>query len=357
MAVTGNGIAKMLDILVSKLDMIEHTPDMPWLQYGATMPICFTSGMPLEGGSAVLADISMSLKNQRIPVFASFIALKNRGLILKPNQHGIPIPYTKVTIVHKDTGVKILPVEYNKLPLTEKDNYCFYSKSDYLTVFNIEQTKAEITHPELWHELQERYAGAPPSFQSVNREFSEIDVLVESMRPNYIDYFPDKNVNGSLRDYYSKCAQVLAYIAYKSLPRQNSDILAKEPKFALLASEIAGVFICSNYGIHAIPNPNFLSNITGIRQLISSQPELLPDILLRSNRMGAVLNKELHRCEGEACKQKAMNHISMYLEKASEINRKVIGKDEQLGISIKGLLQKGKAENGKSVESGISRSR
>lgn len=338
------GVVKMFEIFAHKLDMIASAPEMPWLQYGAGMPLCYTSGTLLEGGSVVLLESSMQLKGQQIPVFAGYVALKKNGLELKPNQHGVPIPYTKVSIIHRETGKRILPIEYSQLSLPEKNRYNLISCPDVLTIFNVEQTKAERSHPTLWAEWQERYAGAPPTFLTELREIREIDFLVDPLRPKYVNYFPEKEVVCPLQKYYNKCSQVLAYIAYKSLPRQENDILAKEPKFALLASELAGAFLCSNFGLKSIPNPNFLENMHSIRVLLSIHPELLPDILLQSNRMGAVLNREIRRYKGEVSQQDIIKNISAYIEKASETAIKVARKEELFGISIKGVMQKGMAD-------------
>lgn len=330
---------KILELLELKFEEFERNPQALWMHYGSSMPICTLDGKKYQGGSALLLEIFMMKKKYRIPIFVRFTKLKELDLVLKPNQHAVPVSLTEVFAVNNWTGKRLLEIEYNKLSVSEKENYTLLFDTSIQYVFNVEQTSAERTHLSLWNSWQERYAGAPPDYMSGSLGYTELDRLIESTRLYYPSYFEEKPKDALQTKYYCKCAQVLAYLSYKSLPISQNDTLRAEPKLSLLISEITGAFVCAKYSLKSFPNENFLENISTIRKILPRQ--INPAFLVgQINRTGTVLDRALYfQQDNKYTTQISIKNISEYLEHSHLMSKKVSEKYDLPGFSIKASLK------------------
>lgn len=329
---------KILELLELKFKEFERNPNALWMRYGRGMPICNLNGENYPGGSSFLIELFMAKKKHRIPVFAPFVNLKEQGLALKPNQRAAPIPLTRLIAVNNWSGVRLLYPEYNELSIPEKENYSLLLNTSIQYVFNVEQTSAERTHTALWNGWQEYYAGAPPDYKAQNLGYTELDCLIETMRPRYPGYFEEKPGTGLQTKYYCKCAQALAYLAYKSLPIAQNDTLRPEPKLALLISEIAGAFICAKYGLESFPNENFIANISAIRSLLSSQS---PAFLFgQINRTGGAFERALNQQQNSNyVAQMSAKNLKEYMDRSPQVAKTIYNKHDLPGISIRAALK------------------
>lgn len=329
---------RMLGLLELKFEEFERNPHALWIHYGSSMPICDLEGGKYPGGSSLLMELFMSQKKCRIPLFASFATLEGHGLALKPNQRAVPIPLTRLIAVNNWSGKKLLDSEYNQLSVQEKENYTLLLDTTIRSVFNVEQTCAEKTHTALWNDWQECYAGAPPDYKSGNLGYTELERLIEKMRPRFPGYFEERPGIEMQAKYYCKCAQVLAYLSYKSLPILQNDTQRAEPKLALLVSEIAGAFICAKYGLKSFSNENFRANIPVIRSLLSSQS--LAFLFGQIDRTGAVFDRALNQQQDRNyAAQVSARNMTEYLKRLPQIDKAICAKYDLPGFSIKASLK------------------
>lgn len=331
---SNNSTEKMLNLFAFKLKELEQIPEAVWMYYGNAMPISRLNGIDYPGGSALLLDIAMKQKNFHLPIFDSFIQLRSNGIQLKPNVKGVPIPVTILTAEHIISHRKITALEYESLSASDKREYILLPNVKVQYVFNVEQTTAEKTHPELWNKWKERYAGAPPQFSPDLRGIMEFEKLVESQKCKFPNYFEAKPNTGNLSSYYCKCAQAISYIAFKSLPKDEQNYRFTRTEHLLLISEIVGASLCTKYGLKSFSNPNFMNRIHIIRDLISEN-NCLTYILGKSNQVDMIVKQSLQFGRDNAYyAAEAVKNLSEYIERSKEKIKAVL----KPSISIKSIF-------------------
>lgn len=341
-----HGPKSMYELFIRKLDEIEKSPGVPWLiKCTENAPYCSLEGICYPAGSTLLLDISMQQKQYQIPVFGSYLSIQKFGLSFKPNQHGIPIPKMTAQAINKNTGKRILTIEYDKLTSAEKEDYTLFVKSDIQYVFNVEQTNIEKVKNSLWDEWKEHYNYHQHDTRHKVHNCKEMDELIEKLRTSYIGYFSERPDAGPRDIYYSKCAQALAYIAYKALPATESYRMQTDNLLALLYSEITGAFICTKYGLHNSPNDNFIKYLPEIKQKIISQSELIPSTVGIINRISYSLEQVLSKYRDNTYyANKVIKSLDEYMERSREAAKRIVNIREIPKISISSILKK-KGEN------------
>jgi antirestriction protein ArdC len=201
-------LERFAELMIARIKEIQTDWQKPWFTEGAMQWPRNMDGREYNGGNALGLILHSENNGYKIPVFVTFnrIVGMNFGKDKKPltdangeklptvavnrGEKSFPVFITTYTVVDKETHDKIPFEEYKKLSREEREKYIVFPKSQVFNVFNLAaQTNLKETRPELYAELEAKYAVKQP--ETVANDNSTFPALDEMIR-NSLWYCPIK---------------------------------------------------------------------------------------------------------------------------------------------------------------------
>ena len=211
---------RFADLMISKLNEIQHDWRKPWFSGSAVAVPRNLSGRQYNGMNSVMLMLHAQKMNYELPVWATFDRVASLNFVkdkegkkqqtkdgngeklpqvsIKKGEKSFPVFITTFSVVNKETKERVKYDDYKQMSEEERAKYHVYPKLQVYSVFNVDQTNIKEARPELYAKLEEQVKGQQRSDVLQGEVMPAVDAMIKEGGW----YCPIKEVYGD-EAYYS----------------------------------------------------------------------------------------------------------------------------------------------------------
>ena len=326
---------RFADLMISKLNEIQHDWRKPWFSDSAVAVPRNLSGRQYNGMNSVMLMLHAQKMNYELPVWATFDRVASLNFVkdkegkkqqtkdgngeklpqvsIKKGEKSFPVFITTFSVVNKETKERVKYDDYKQMSEEERAKYHVYPKLQVYSVFNVDQTNIKEARPELYAKLEEQVKGQQRSDVLQGEVMPAVDAMIKEggwycpIKEVYGDeaYYsiskdhivvPTREQFKNLESFQGNLFHEMAHSS-GSENRLNrlkpSSFGSKEYAAEELKAELTAAFVSANYGMVKGLKEDSAPYIKSWLGSLNESPDFLKTILLDVKRASSMLTQRI----------------------------------------------------------------